>query len=54
MEGRKPPGNTPRPKSKSPAERSEEFAATQARLKEEASARRAEADKSKGKGKGKR
>jgi hypothetical protein len=44
MEGRKnPPPSTPRPKSKSPAERSEEFAATQARLKQEANDRRAAA-----------
>ncbi len=55
MEGRKQPpsGNSPRPKSKTPAERSEEFAATQQRLKEEATARRDASGKEKGKGKGK-
>lgn len=42
MEGRKtpPPSRPPRPKSKTPAERAEEFTSTQRRLKEEATARR--------------
>jgi hypothetical protein len=41
MEGPKTPPSRPvRPKSKTPAERAEEFTATQRRLKEEASARR--------------
>ena len=41
MEGRKnPPPRPLRPKSKSPAERAEEFTATQRRLKEEAAERR--------------
>jgi hypothetical protein len=41
MEGRKPPRQQqPRAKSKTPAERAEEFTATQRRLKEEAAARR--------------
>ena len=41
MEGRKnPPPRPLRPKSKTPAERAEEFTATQRRLKEEATARR--------------
>ena len=41
MEGRKnPPQRPPRAKSKTPAERSEEFTATQRRLKDEATARR--------------
>ena len=41
MEGRKTPPPRPlRPKSKTPAERAEEFTATQRRLKEEATARR--------------
>jgi hypothetical protein len=44
MEGpRTPPRPPVRPKGKSPAERSEEFTATQQRLKEEAAARRTEA-----------
>ena len=46
MEGRKsPPPRPVRPKSKSPAERAEEFTATQRRLKEEAAARRDSASK---------
>ncbi len=41
MEGRKTqPPRPVRPKSKTPAERAEEFTATQRRLKEEATARR--------------
>ena len=42
MEGRKtpPPPRAARPKSKTPAERAEEFTATQRRLKDEATARR--------------
>ena len=41
MEGRKPPPQRPvRPKGKTPAERSEEFTATQRRLKDEATQRR--------------
>jgi hypothetical protein len=41
MEGRKTPPSRPvRPKSKTPAERSEEFTATQRRLKQEAAERR--------------
>ena len=41
MEGRKQPPPRPlRPKSKTPAERAEEFTATQRRLKDEATARR--------------
>ena len=41
MEGRKTPPPRPlRPKSKTPAERAEEFTATQRRLKDEATARR--------------
>ena len=41
MEGQKNPSGRPlRPKSKTPAERAEEFTATQRRLKEEAAARR--------------
>ena len=48
MEGQKsPPARAARPKSKSPAERSEEFTATQRRLKEEAAARRDAASKDK-------
>ena len=48
MEGQKnPPGRPLRPKSKTPAERAEEFTATQRRLKEEAAARRAAAAKGK-------
>ena len=51
MEGQKPPQGRPlRPKSKTPAERAEEFTATQRRLKEEATARR-EGTKSPSKGK---
>ena len=34
------PQNTPRPKSRTPAERAEEFTATQRRLKQEAAERR--------------
>jgi hypothetical protein len=46
MEGQKPPQGRPlRPKSKTPAERAEEFTATQRRLKDEATARRAAAAK---------
>jgi hypothetical protein len=47
MEGRKtpPPARPPRPKSKTPAERAEEFTSTQRRLKEEATARREAASK---------
>ena len=53
MEGRKSPdARPPRPKSKTPAERAEEFSATQRRLKEEATARRAAADKTDGRRKG--
>ncbi|HEV2812548.1 MAG TPA: hypothetical protein VGW10_04780 [Solirubrobacteraceae bacterium] len=53
MEGRKPPPGRPlRPKSKTPAERAEEFTATQRRLKEEATARRDAASKGSGKKKG--
>lgn len=49
MEGRKgPPARAARPKSKSPAERSEEFSATQRKLKEEAAARRDAAAKGSG------
>lgn len=41
MEGRKnPPPRPLRPKSKTPAERAEEFTETQRRLKDEATARR--------------
>jgi len=40
MEGRKNPPSRPAAKSKSPAERAEEFTATQRRLKDEATARR--------------
>ena len=41
MEGRKPQQGRPlRPRSKTPAERAEEFTATQRRLKDEATARR--------------
>ncbi|HEV2062671.1 MAG TPA: hypothetical protein VGR12_07445 [Solirubrobacteraceae bacterium] len=41
MEGRRnPPPRPARPKSKTPAERAEEFSATQRRLKDEAAARR--------------
>ncbi len=55
MEGQKgPPARPPRPKSKTPAERSEEFSATQRRLKEEATKRREAASKGAGKGKKKR
>jgi hypothetical protein len=47
MEGRKnTPPRPPRAKSKTPAERSEEFTATQRRLKDEATARREEGRKS--------
>ena len=50
MEGQKPPQGRPlRPKSKTPAERAEEFTATQRRLKEEATARRDAASKTGGK-----
>ena len=54
MEGRKPPQqNRPlRPKSKTPAERAEEFTATQRRLKDEATARRTSAAKDAPKKKG--
>ena len=53
MEGRKnPPPRPVRPKSKTPAERAEEFSATQKRLKEEASARRDASSKGGGKRKG--
>jgi hypothetical protein len=46
VEGRKDqPARAARPKSKSPAERSEEFTATQRKLKEEAAARREAAAK---------
>jgi hypothetical protein len=47
MEGQKnpPPGRAARPKSKTPAERAEEFTATQRRLKDEAAARRQAAAK---------
>jgi hypothetical protein len=52
MEGRKnPPPRPLRPKSKSPAERAEEFTATQRRLKEEAAERRQTAGRDAGKGK---
>ena len=47
MEGQKNPPRAQRPKSKTPAERSEEFSATQRRLKDEAAARREAASKSK-------
>ena len=41
MEGRKTPPPRPlRPKAKTPAERAEEFTATQRRFKDEATARR--------------
>ena len=42
MEGQQkpPPGRPLRPRSKTPAERAEEFTATQRRLKDEATARR--------------
>ena len=46
MEGQKSKPPRPTAKSKSPAERSEEFTATQRKLKEEASARREAAAKS--------
>ena len=54
MTGQRRPQSIARPKGKSPAERSEEFTATQRQLKEEAAARRdakaeesaADADKS--------
>jgi hypothetical protein len=50
MEGRKDqPARAARPKSKTPAERSEEFTATQRRLKEEAAARREGSGKDAGK-----
>jgi hypothetical protein len=50
MEGRKnPPPRPVRPKSKTPAERAEEFTATQRRLKDEAKARRDDAAKPGGK-----
>jgi hypothetical protein len=53
MEGSKnPPPRAARPKSKTPAERAEEFTATQRRLKEEATARRDAAAKGAGKKKG--
>ena len=40
-EQRRPPSSGARPKGKSPAERAEEFTATQRRLKQEAADRRA-------------
>ncbi|HEX2084820.1 MAG TPA: hypothetical protein VHF89_03990 [Solirubrobacteraceae bacterium] len=50
MEGQKsPPPRPARPKSKTPAERAEEFSATQKRLKDEATARREAAAKGAGK-----
>ena len=50
MEGSKnPPPRPARPKSKTPAERAEEFTATQRRLKDEATARRDAAAKDAGK-----
>ena len=50
VEGSKsPPPRAARPKSKTPAERAEEFTATQRRLKEEATARRDAASKGAGK-----
>jgi hypothetical protein len=50
MEGQKgPPPRPQRPRSKSPAERAEEFTDTQRRLKEEAAARREAAAKDAGK-----
>lgn len=53
MEGQKPPQGRPlRPKSKTPAERAEEFTATQRRLKEEATARREAAAKKAARDKG--
>ena len=52
MEGRKnPPPRPLRPKSKSPAERAEEFTATQRRLKDEAAERRDSARRDADKGK---
>jgi hypothetical protein len=48
MEGRKSTPSRAAPKGKSPAERSEEFSATQRKLKEEAAARRDAASKSGG------
>ena len=54
-EQRRPPSSGARPKGKSPAERAEEFTATQRRLKQEAADRRAAPDgASKGRGKPKK